>query len=117
MNDKRAPCPTRIPPSIPPPPSQTNKIAEGRAIPPEGPKAMPIPKAPAGQPPAAPQIVAKAPPAARAAQTSEDVKREKKNANAAMIRQMKADMAKMQQTLDSVIEEEDEAAADEEMDT
>ena len=75
-----------------------------------------VPKAPTSEPPVAPQPVAKAlPHVASAALTSDEVKKERIKASAAMKRKLVADMAVMQQQMNTMIMEEDQAAADEDL--
>ena len=75
-----------------------------------------VPKAQTSEPPVAPQPVAKAlPHVACAALTSDEAKREKLRASAAMKRKLVADMARMQQQMNTMIMEEDQAAADEDL--
>ena len=117
MKEEPPPAPTRIPPQVPPPPRgpRTEQIAAARAIPPVGPKAMPsAAKAPTSEPPVAPQPKA-IPPVASAALTSDEVKRERAKARAAVTRKLVADMAIMQQQMNTIMIEEEQAAADEDL--
>ena len=108
------PAPKRIPPQLPPAPPRgprTEEIAAARAIPPVGPKAMPAAaKAPTSEPPVAPQPKAMPP-----VLTSDEVKRERAKARSAVARKLMADMAIMQQQMNTIIVEDELAAANEDL--